>query len=58
MDTFLDDYAAYNIGKKKLSSTNQKYKKIYEDLGADGLAQYYVYKKNADFNGNGHLTKD
>lgn len=58
MDTFLDDYAAYNIGKKKLSSTNQKYKKIYEDLGADGLARYYVYKKNADFNGNGHLTKD
>lgn len=43
---------------KEMSATNQKLKTIYDNDGADGLARYYLYKKNADADGNGSLRKD
>ena len=57
MDNFLNAYAEWNTTQKEMSSTNRKYQQIYENLGSDGLAQYYLYKKEADLDGNGSLKK-
>lgn len=56
--TFVKAMAKNEIQGTDLSAENQKLKTIYDDLGADGLARYYLYKKNADADGNGSLKKD
>ena len=53
----MNAYAEWNTTQKEMSSTNRKYQQIYENLGSDGLAQYYLYKKEADLDGNGSLKK-
>lgn len=58
MDAFVKAMAKNEIQGTDLSAENQKLKTIYDDLGADGLARYYLYKKNADADGNGSLKKD
>ena len=50
--------AKHEVQGTELSAENQKLKTIYDNDGADGLARYYLYKKNADADGNGSLRKD
>lgn len=58
MESFTKALAKHEVQGTELSAENQKLKTIYDDLGADGLARYYLYKKNADADGNGSLRKD
>lgn len=58
MESFTKALAKHEVQGTELSAENQKLKTIYDNDGADGLARYYLYKKNADADGNGSLRKD
>ena len=58
MESFTKALAKHEVQRTELSAENQKLKTIYDNDGADGLARYYLYKKNADADGNGSLRKD
>ncbi|MED9905292.1 MAG: hypothetical protein UFG06_14070 [Lachnospiraceae bacterium] len=51
--------AAGNIAQNNLGYTtkDQKIYTIYKDLGSEGILDYYLYKLDADTDGNGYLKQ-